>query len=247
MSLLTIASYNVHKCVGTDRRFNPGRVTEVIAELGADLLALQEVDRRFGRRIGLLDMMELERRTGLRHIPLSMIPQGQGWHGNALLFREGEVTSIRRLSLPGGEPRGAAAVDLRLRGVRLRVVATHFGLLKQHRLQQCGAILELLAQEDLPTLILGDLNEWRVGRRSSLLPLHQSFQCSQFSPATFPSRLPLLPLDRILGWPRGLVRELEAHDSALARVASDHLPLKAQLDLEAAAAHGGTGLVPRAA
>jgi endonuclease/exonuclease/phosphatase family metal-dependent hydrolase len=232
---LTVASYNIHKCVGTDKHFDPARVAEVIAELNADVLALQEVDRRFGRRIGLLNMATIERRTGLQLVPLSTTPQGHGWHGNALLLRTGQVTELRRLALPGGEPRGAAVADLLLPAGPLRVVAAHFGLLRRHRAQQVAAILALLAEaEDMPTLMLGDLNEWRPGPRSSLRALESRFGSAHPGPATFPSRLPLLALDRIFGRPRGLIRAVEAHDTTLARLASDHLPLKAMLDLKAA-------------
>ena len=58
------ASYNIHKCVGVDRRFDPGRVAAVIAEVGADVIALQEADRRFGDRAGLLDLAAIERAPG---------------------------------------------------------------------------------------------------------------------------------------------------------------------------------------
>ncbi|MBP0443474.1 endonuclease/exonuclease/phosphatase family protein [Roseomonas sp. SSH11] len=232
---LTVASYNVHKCVGLDKRFDPSRIADVIAELGADILALQEADRRFGRRVGLLDMVGIERRTGLRLVPLSVIPQGHGWHGNALLVRGGHAVRVRRLALPGGEPRGAAVVDLEFPAGPLRVVAAHFGLLRRHRSQQVEAILGSIAEDDhIPTVMLGDLNEWRPGRRSSLRGLEGSFGTARPGPATFPSRMPVFSLDRILGRPHNLVRALEAHDTPLSRIASDHLPLKARLDLAAA-------------
>lgn len=233
---LTIASYNVHKCVGTDKRFDPDRVAEVIAELDADILALQEADRRFGRRHGLLDMAAVERRTGLALLPLSLEPDGHGWRGNALLVRGAQAMRLRRLTLPGGEPRGAVMADLELPSGPLRIVAAHLGLLRRNRMRQAEAILATLAQaEDIPTVMLGDLNEWRPGPRSSLRALEAGFTDARPGPATFPSRRPLLPLDRILGRPRGLVRAIAPHESPLARVASDHLPIKARLDMAAVA------------
>ena len=244
--VLRIATYNVHKCVGTDNRFDPGRIAAVIRELDADILALQEADRRFGRRDGLLDMGALERDTGLRLVPVSVAAHSHGWHGNALLVRNAEVTGVHRLRLPGGEPRGAVAAELALPAGRLRVVAAHLGLLRRHRAQQVAALLEHIASaEDMPTLVLGDLNEWRIGARSGLRALERDFDRIDFGPATFPSSLPVLGLDRILCQPRGLVSGLAAHQSPLARVASDHLPLTARLDLAAAgsalrdAANGG--------
>ncbi|WP_137127685.1 endonuclease/exonuclease/phosphatase family protein [Roseomonas sp. HF4] len=231
---LAVASYNIHKCVGTDNRFDPARVAAVIAELDADILALQEADRRFGRRHGLLDMPALERRTGLSLLPLSLEPGGHGWRGNALLVRNARVIRQRRLVLPGGEPRGAVMAELDLPAGRLCVVAAHFGLLRRHRAQQAMAILAALAEaEDVPTLVFGDLNEWRPGPRSSLRALEDGFGGAVPGPATFPSRLPVLALDRILGRPRGLVLGVEAHDTPRARVASDHLPIRAVIDLAA--------------
>ncbi|MBW8268220.1 endonuclease/exonuclease/phosphatase family protein [Caldovatus aquaticus] len=229
---LRVASYNLHKCVGTDRRFDPARSAAVIAELGADLVAVQEADRRFGRRVGLLDLEALARDAGLVPLPASDLPDGHGWHGNALLVRPGTPARLRRLRLPGAEPRGALLAELELPAGRLRVVAAHLGLLRRHRTRQAAAILRALAEgEAMPTLLLGDLNEWRPGARSSLRTFEPLFGPLAPSPPSFPARLPVLALDRILGWPQGLVSEVAVHDSPLARLASDHLPVTARVRL----------------
>lgn len=236
-----VASYNVHKCVGMDGQFDPGRVTAVIAELGAELVALQEVDRRFGRRTALLDPRTLGRETGLVPLPVSDLPDGLGWHGNALLVRPGTRWRLQRLDLPGAEPRGAVVAELELSGERgaLRVVAAHFGLLRRCRTRQVAAVLAAVARgRDMPTLLLGDLNEWRLDRqRSALRGLEPLFGGVVGGPPSFPSRRPFLALDRILGCPRAKVTEVEAHDSPLARLASDHLPLRACVRLRPAAEH----------
>ena len=83
-------------------------------------------------------------------------------------------------------------------------------------------------------LLLGDLNEWRPGIASSLSVLEPFFGPFGQPRPSFPSRLPFLALDQILGYPRGLVSELEVHDTPLARLASDHLPLRARIDLAGA-------------
>ena len=230
VSDLTVASYNVHKCVGRDRRFDPGRTAEVIREIGADVVALQEADTRFGERTGLLDLDWLERETGLVRVPLSVSGRAHGFHGNTLLFRQGLVRELNTVKLPGLEPRGALVTELELKdGQALRIIAAHFGLLRHSRRQQAGRILELLRQaEECPTLLVGDLNEWRLGKGSALRVLQPVFEAPAAVPS-FPAGLPVLALDRILANRPGLVRHVEVHDSPLARVASDHLPLKAFL------------------
>lgn len=231
---LVVASYNVHKCVGTDGRFDPVRIAAVIAELDADVVAIQEADRRFGRRHGLLDLKALEREAGLKHIPTSEEPGGHGWHGNALFLRKGKVLDMRRLALPSAEPRGALVVDLDLPGGELRLIAAHLGLLRRSRRWQVRSILDAAEQgPGMPILLVGDLNEWRPGRKSSLLELKPVFGPLSQRHFSFPSYFPFIALDRVIGSP-GLVTAMEVHNSPLAQVASDHLPLKAKIDISAA-------------
>ena len=162
-----IASYNIHKCVGQDGVFSPERTISVINEIGADIIALQEVDQRFGDRMGLLDLKALHDRCGLVPIPLKPTRKGHGWHGNMVLCREGVVKAARQMALPGVEPRGAVIVDLDLPIGHLRIIAAHLGLLRRSRAMQVRAILDAIkAEHDIPTLLMGDLNEWRVGGNS---------------------------------------------------------------------------------
>ncbi len=234
---LTVASWNVHKCVGTDGRYDPDRTIAVIGEVGADLVALQEVDRRFGRRTARLDATRLRRETGLEPLKASDLPDGMGWHGNAILVRPGTDWRLTRFDLPGAEPRGALVAELMAPETGaglLRVVAAHFGLLRRCRARQAAFILRLLADRAaMPTLLLGDLNEWRpTGARSSALSaLAPVFGPLRQGVPSFPSRLPLLALDRILGCAAAPVQGLAAHDTPLARLASDHLPLTARVAL----------------
>ena len=125
---LKIASYNIHKCKGLDGKTRPDRIIDVIKEIDADVIALQEVDRRFGRKNGLLDIESLEREAGMRLLIQSDLPHGHGWHGNALLVR-GEPRSYRRsrMKLPGLEPRGAIVAELDLGDGEFRVIPScHF-------------------------------------------------------------------------------------------------------------------------
>ncbi len=234
---LAVASYNVHKCVGLDMRRSPERTARVIAELDADIVALQEADRRFGDRAGLLDLEAVHSMSGLAPVPLSLGGRAHGWHGNLLLARNAEVEAVRPLQLPGLEPRGALVVDLRHRGRPLRVIAAHLGLLRRSRLAQSRALVAALESEDdgRSTLLMGDLNEWRLTRRSSLAPLAPRKGPATAPVASFPAHFPVLALDRIMASPCTEILRVEPHDSPLARVASDHLPVKAWLRLPAAA------------
>ncbi|MDI7861766.1 endonuclease/exonuclease/phosphatase family protein [Rhizobiaceae bacterium n13] len=233
---MLVASYNVHKCVGVDGRFDPDRISRVIHEIGADVIALQEADKRFGERDGLLDLPRLERETGLVPVPINGMAKAHGWHGNIVLFRQGLVRDVHQIRLPGLEPRGALVTDIDLDdGVAIRVIAAHLGLLRRSRAQQARMIVDIMnGRDERPTLLLGDLNEWRLGNRSSLNTLHSAFGPLPPAVPSFPSGLPVLALDRIIANRVGLLARIEAHDTPLARVASDHLPLKALVDLSQA-------------
>ncbi|GES43739.1 endonuclease [Rhizobium dioscoreae] len=229
-----IASYNVHKCVGADRRFDPERTSRVIHEIDADIIGLQEADTRFGERTGILDLRRLERETGLIPVPISGVTKAHGWHGNVVLFKQGTVRDVHQINLPGLEPRGALIAELELaRGGSLRIIAAHLGLLHRSRAQQTRLIVDLMNDgSETPTILLGDLNEWRLGDRSSLNTIQNAFGPLPPAVPSFPSTLPLLALDRIMANRRGMISAVEVHDSPLARVASDHLPIKAVVSLE---------------
>lgn len=231
---MVVASYNVHKCVGTDGRFDPCRIGRVIHEIGADVIALQEVDKRFGDRQGLLDLARLEREAGLMPVPVFGRARSHGWHGNVVLFRRGAVRDVHQFTLPGLEPRGAIMTEIDLEaGGSLRVVAAHFGLLRRSRTLQARRILDIMNVRDaMPTVLMGDLNEWRLNDRSALSMFEAAFGPMPRAVPSFPSRLPLLALDRIIANRTDIVSPVIVHDTPLARVASDHLPIKAFVRLD---------------
>ncbi len=237
MSDLIVSSYNIHKAVGTDMRRDPDRTIRVISELGADIVALQEVDRRFGDRRGVLDPASLRDVTGLEPVELTdrLGTRAHGWHGNLLLLRGAEVEAARAVTLPGLEPRGAIVADIRIAGAPLRVIAAHLGLLHQSRLLQARFLSkEIEAGDGRPTLVMGDFNEWRLGAGCSLMPIRRELRAVKRSAntiASFPAQMPVLPLDRIIGCRKAEVEALSIHDSTLARKASDHLPIRAALRL----------------
>ncbi len=228
---ISVASYNVHKCVGVDGMFDPGRILNVVLELGADIVALQEADQRFGSRRGLLDLKALYEKGGYR----SVLDQGSrrlshGWHGNVILYREGsgKVSNVHKMTLPGFEPRGAVLVDFDFADLPLRIIGAHLGLLKSSRARQAEAILNAAHPVgDRAVILLGDTNEWRTGGRSALKPFDPHLSDVDMTIASFPSRFPLWPLDRVLTNKHVTVYEMQAVETELSRVASDHLPVKA--------------------
>ena len=230
---MKIASYNIHKCRGTDGQVRPERIIAVIKAMDADFVALQEVDHRIGLRTGLLNRAMLEHETGMKLLVQSDIVDGHGWHGNALLVRGEPLHYHRtRLHLPGIEPRGAVFAELDLGEGLFRVIAVHLGLLRRSRIAQAKALLDaFLEMPPMPTIMLGDFNEWRRVRRSALAVLHPVFGSPPVL-SSFPSRLPLLPMDRIFDWPPGLITRRSIHNTPLARKASDHLPLVAEINLK---------------
>jgi endonuclease/exonuclease/phosphatase family metal-dependent hydrolase len=226
--VLRVASWNIHKGVGSDRRRDLGRTAAVIAEIAPDILALQEADTRFGTRRGLLDLPALARATGLVPVPVPGAGPAHGWHGNLILVR-GAVGAVETIDLPGLEPRGALIAEVTIGGRRLRVVGTHLGLLAASRAAQARALVDRLDRlEPMEELLMGDLNEWGGNGAGSLRTLRQRFRLPPPVPS-FPARYPLLPLDRIMASPSAALSDLAVHRSALARRASDHLPLTARL------------------
>lgn len=227
---LRAASYNIRKCVGLDWRRRPERILEVIAGLQADIVALQEADKRLGARPAALPSDEITRRTDLVPLEIAANPVSLGWHGNAILVRRGiEAEQITRLDLPGLEPRGAVIAELRREGQPIRVVAAHLGLLRRHRQRQLGAIAESLAGlTPRPTIILGDFNEW--SGTTGLEPLQPAFTVHAPGHSYHASRR-LAPLDRIATCPAFELHDAGMDETPLATRASDHLPIWADLSV----------------
>jgi len=230
---LRLASYNIHIGVGMDGRFHPERVAEVVREIGADVIALQEV--QLGE--GTYDMLaHLTRDTGFSALAgPTLVHPTHGHYGNAVLSRL-PIARHRKLdlSVAGYEPRGAldATIDCG-GGVSVRILATHLGLRPTERREQVKRLLREVAAGSHrgPTVLLGDLNEWFLWGRP-LRWLHAHFGRPR-APATFPAMRPMLALDRAWVMPRQCLVDIRPHRSALARRASDHLPLVATLDLAA--------------
>lgn len=228
---LTFASYNIHKGVGLDRKRDPERILSVLHEIDADIVALQEADRRIGERASVLPRAEIDD-THWRVIEVAKRPRSIGWHGNALLVRRDlEILSGEALDLPTLEPRGAACGEIVVEGRPLRVIGTHLDLSGLRRRDQIRSLLAFVGDcnRDLPTVIMGDFNQW--GRTTGAM--------REFSPdwqivtpgRSYPSRQPVATLDRIVASKHWRLVETEVHHTGLAAVASDHLPVIAKLEL----------------
>ena len=228
--MIRVASYNIRKAIGTDRRRRPERTIDVLNELGADIVALQEADRRFGSRASALPVQLLEAHSDYRPVPFDTRAGSIGWHGNALLVRKSvEILERHLFHLPSLEPRGAVLADVKVDGSVVRVVGMHLDLSGLWRRRQANAILSHLAERegDPSTVLMGDLNEWslRGGCLRDFGANHHFAPCGR----SFHARRPIAMLDRIM-----VTRDLEivasgAHGSAIARRASDHLPIWAEL------------------
>ena len=235
---LTVATYNIHTCVGVDRRYDPSRVARVLRELEADVISLQEVDarRRGERNIDQWHFFQEE--TGYNAIPGVNVKDNRGRFGNAVLTRW-PVRAVRLidLSVPGCEPRSAIDLDIAVEDRLIRIVATHFGLRGPERRTQTRRLLQAVEAHEGGEdglIVMGDLNEWR-GRRGGIPALDRELGRAP-APRTFPSWCPVLPLDRIYAGAPAVLERVEVHRSPLARVASDHLPLRARIRFENGAA-----------
>ena len=250
---ITVASYNMRKAVGTDRRRRPDRVLHVLQEIDADIVALQEADKRFGTRAsavphGLIDDHGLYKPVefGVSHSRLAhAFPFGErlesrlglttrnlGWHGNALLVKHDiEVIGVDALHLPTLEPRGAVMAELVVRGRELRIIGMHLDLSGLWRRRQVRSIIEHIGKRHraMPTVLMGDTNEWRVAG-GCLSEFGDGYRVAPTG-NSFHARRPVAALDRILVANSLRIEAAGVHASTEAKKASDHLPVWARLGL----------------
>lgn len=228
MRLLT---YNIHGCVGTDRREDADRIFSVIREADADIVALQEVNQ--------YDAVDQSLLHSLRALPEYTLIYGptfaksHGDYGNVLMSRFPVVSQqLIDLSVPNREPRGAVSAVVDDHGALVAAVTTHLGLGMTERRHQVERLLDRLKVQygnlDLNLrLLMGDFNEWFfLGHPLRRLRRHFG---GAHARRTFPSHFPLLALDRIWVKPGRRLERLWTIRTPLSRCASDHLPLVAQL------------------
>jgi len=223
---LTVASYNIHKCQGLDRRVDLDRIAAVLTEVNADVVGVQEVFRPQAEALATKLGMEVV--MGVTH------ERAGGPYGNAVLTRLGlKGSHIFDLTRRAREPRGGVRVDVTLGDGILHLFNVHFGLRVWERAEQVALLVSLhVLGEHVrgPRVVLGDLNEWFPGPVGRLLRRELSGARLR---RTHPAVMPLFGLDRIY-WDRALEGEgVHVHRTRLSRVASDHLPIVARLRLPA--------------
>ncbi len=226
LKLVRVASYNIRKAVGLDWRRNGNRIVDVLAEIDADIVLLQEADKRVGQRSGVLPEDRLAQELGYHFADVSVRPQSHGWHGNAILYRKTATSDPvpKRIDLPTIEPRGAVAA--RFAAPDIEVIGVHLGLSRGVRAKQLAALNLHMNTADHPVLVAGDFNIWKNNNGSALLG------DTMIAPGnSFHTSRPTAQLDRFAL--KGNVRCLSSrvHTSALATRASDHFPIVIELEI----------------
>jgi endonuclease/exonuclease/phosphatase family metal-dependent hydrolase len=226
--IVTLATWNIHGGIGRDRRHDVERILRVLHEIDADVVALQEV-----APLTLDDGMlhRVQRELGMHVVTARTLTRRNADFGNAVLSRLAVIRSENvDLTVAHHEPRNAIDVRLAAGAHELRVLATHLGLRPYERREQVQRILGAFDKAPLGNaVVMGDVNEWYLWGRP-LRWLHKRFAVTH-APATFPARRPMLKLDRIWGHPACALSRVAVHRSALALVASDHLPVVATFKL----------------
>jgi len=246
---ITVASYNMRKAVGLDRRRDPRRVLDVLHEIDADVVALQEADKRVGGRGSAIPHELIDSHShykavhlGVRHKrPLEKVrrhtdrllkidTRNIGWHGNAILVKPDiGVLDCAAVDLPTLEPRGAVIAELLIDDRPFRVVGMHLDLSGLWRRRQIRAILAEVERRPMkmPTVLMGDTNEWRTVA-GCLKELDGQFRIAPTGPS-FHARHPVAQLDRIIVEKDLNIEAAGVHMSPAARRASDHLPIWARV------------------
>lgn len=222
---MRLVSYNIHKAIGLDGRRDPHRILRVLRQIDGDVVVLQEVDLRLGKRPSALPPEMILNETDYRIVDHAGSDVSLGWHGNAVLVKRGvEAEALDRLHLPGLEPRGAILAQCG----GLIVAGTHLGLLRASRAAQMARIREAIAAHDQSrSVVAGDFNEWSLKR--GFEPWNSHFEVIRPG-RSFHARRQLARLDGFAMGPAVKVRDAGMFDKGEARIASDHLPVWVEVE-----------------
>jgi len=228
---LRIATYNIHDCVGIDGIRAPLRILEVLRGIDADVLLLQELSNSRDDQIGGMLVEMFAHELGMHAVQGATLTRDDAEYGNLCLTRiEPTWFEAHDISVAGYEPRGLLEVGISVGGASVRILGTHLGLRPKERARQYQQIRRILTRNQTSrTTLAGDFNDLRLPRQ-----LHSAISGSPsiLRRRTFPSRWPALPLDRIHAWPASSLCKLATENGDVARRASDHLPLIAEITLD---------------
>lgn len=224
---MRVATYNVHGCIGRDRRFDPARIADILASFDADLIALQEVIVDTAGEL----VHAFEAATGMQAIDGSLFDRGIGRYGNLVLTRAEVIeTGLHDLSYPGREPRGCVTLVLATQDGPLGLLTTHLGLRSRERTQQMDRLARIATGADRCDVLLGDFNAWFGSR--TLRPLRACGFTGQ-RVRSFPTwPLAVAALDRIIARPPVTIARCWRLDTPQTRIASDHFPVVAELRVD---------------
>jgi endonuclease/exonuclease/phosphatase family metal-dependent hydrolase len=237
---LRVATYNIHKCRGLDQRVRPHRIAQVLGELDADIVALQEVVGHGGQSSGDQALYVAE---ALGYHPAfgENRRHNGAAYGNLLLSRFPVLGFWNYdITARGREPRGVLRADVRLAdGHVLHLFNVHLGTAYLERREQARHIISrrILRNAELAgtRIVMGDFNEWIPGEATRLLSAHfgaRSLRSPAVRRRTYPCIMPVLRLDQIYFDENLRLHRLEPHRSRRALVASDHLPVLAEFSLQ---------------
>ena len=239
---LRVATYNVHGCVGMDRQRSEARIAEVIAQLSVDIVALQELDLNRRRSAGVDQTGRIAEQLGWHGHFHAAMRWDDEHYGNGVLSRY-PLSFRRAAELPGTAPffcrenRAAIEIDIETNLGAVHIINTHLGLGWRERLLQAqlftSAEWHAAVAGDAPLILLGDFNS-RPGSRPYraltryLRDVRELVQATR-PIRTFPTWFPALAVDHIFVNAALQPLSLTVHRSAVARIASDHFPLVAEL------------------
>jgi len=228
-----ILTWNIHKGIGADRRYDLGRIIDLTRRHEPDIVSLQEVDSR-GRDPTNLPLAALKLALGSHHAEARTIVAEDGHYGHVLISRwPMEQIELHDVSVGRKEPRCAIEAVIGTPRGSFRVIATHLGLGLGERKRQIARLVELARRAE-PTeglVMLGDFNDWHGEVRRALADLLPAWSFLR----TFPARRPIFKLDRVFCRPAGAL--IQCWTDGEAKRASDHLPVIADLALETLTAH----------
>ena len=232
-TLLRIATYNIHRCRGLDGRTRPERIIAVLSSIDADVVALQEVVGAGPRGGGHAE--EIGAALGMGWIMSSARLLRGHLFGNTVLSRLPITQHLEHdLSWKTCEPRRLQRVDVSVNGSTLHVYNVHLGMALLERRHQAERLAAIVTDRHVPgpKLVLGDFNEWMKGLVTSTLSARlNSVDLRNFlrRRRTYPGVFPLLHLDHIYHAGHVEIVSVELPRTRLALVASDHLPLVADV------------------